>query len=235
MTKLPMTQPAATHQRGPLKFVMYAFTSTVFWVLGKLLYRLRTEGRHLVPMRGPVVVVANHLSQFDPPFIGGATRRQLSYMARDTLFQGPFGWLIRLYDAVPVNRDGSGIAGIRAMLRRLKQGGALVLFPEGTRSADGQLQPLLPGFIALVRRSGAVLVPISFDGPFEVWPKGTKWPRLFGRVAMHYGDPITPEAIAELSDEELLELVRVRLVEFIAAEKRFNSLYFVFSDKPFFF
>lgn len=218
-----MSKPVVTYHRGPLKFVMYWSTSLLFWVLGKLLYRLRTEGRHLVPMQGPVVVVANHISQFDPPFIGGATRRQLSYMARDTLFQGPFGWLIRLYDAVPVSHDGSGIGGIRAMLRRLKEGGGLVLFPEGTRSADGQLQPLLPGFIALTRRSKAVLVPISLNGPFEVWPKGTKWPRLFGRVAMHYSEPILPEAIAELSDEQLLELVRTRLVEGIAAAKRLNA------------
>ncbi len=218
-----MSQPIATYQRGTFRAALYWLTSTAIWILAKLLYRLRTEGRHNVPMQGPVVVVANHQSHFDPPFIGGATRRQLSYMARDTLFQGPFGWLIRLYDAVPVDRDGSGLAGIRAMLRRLKQGGALVLFPEGTRSPDGQLQPLLPGFIALARRSKAVIVPIAFDGPHEIWPKGAKFPRLFGRAAMHYGEPLSPETIAELSDEELLELIQDRLAQGIIAAKRLNG------------
>lgn len=181
------------------------------WVVAKLLYRLRVEGSQRVPSEGPVVILANHTSHFDPPLVGGATRRQLSYLARDTLFVGPLGVLIRSYDAVPVDRTGSGIAGIKATLKRLKQGGAILLFPEGTRSPDGKLQPFKPGFVALVKRGGATIVPLGFAGPHAVWPKGTGRPKLLGRIAMHYGEPIPHAEIAELDDDQLVDRVYQRV------------------------
>lgn len=198
---------APTYQRGWLKAFWYWLTSTAIWIGAKLFFRLRTKDRQNVPLEGPVVLLANHQSHLDPPLVGGATKRQLSYLARDTLFKGALGPLIRSYDAVPVDRDGSGLAGIRATLKRLKQGGAVLLFPEGTRTPDGELQPLKPGFIALVRRSRAVIVPLGFDGPHRAWPKGQKLPTLFSPIAMHYGKPISPEEVASLDDEQLLARV----------------------------
>ncbi|MEN0110038.1 MAG: lysophospholipid acyltransferase family protein, partial [Planctomycetota bacterium] len=175
------------------------------------------------PMAGPVVVVANHTSHFDPPLLGGATRRQLSYLARDTLFVGPFGWLIRSYDAVPVDRDGTGIGGIRATLKRLKQGAAVVLFPEGTRSPDGELQPFKPGFLALVRRSKAMVQPVGIAGATAAWPKGASLPRFLGRITMVYGEAITPDEWAGLTDEELLQLSRRRVAECLARATEANA------------
>lgn len=208
-----------TYRRGPLKAAWYGATSMVIWILTKLLYRLKTEGRLRVPNKGPVVLLANHTSHLDPPLVGGSTRRQLSYLARATLFVGPFAWLIRSYDAVPVDRDGSGIAGIKATLKRLKQGGTMVLFPEGTRSEDGELKPFKPGFVAMVRRSKATLVPLGIVGAGEVWPKGRSWPKLTGRIAMHYGEPIPAEALAELTDEEAVALAEERVRACIAAAR----------------
>ena len=218
----PSPEAPPTYRRGLLKALWYGFTSWCLWFAFKALYRLRTKNRHYVPMTGPVVIVANHQSHFDPPLVGGATRRQLSYLARDTLFKGALGVLIRSFDAVPVDRDGTGLAGIRATLKRLKQGGAVLLFPEGTRTPDGALQPLKPGFLALVRRSKAVIVPIGFDGPFRAWPRGRSLPLLFRPISMHYGDPISPESATELSDEELLELVRTRLQSCIESAADLN-------------
>lgn len=212
-----------TYRRGPLKAAWYWLTSTAIWITAKLLYGLRTEGRLRVPSEGPVVLVANHTSHFDPPLVGGATRRQLSYLARDTLFVGPLGWLIRSYDAVPVDRDGSGIAGIKATLKRLKQGGAILLFPEGTRSEDGELQPFKPGFVALVRRAKATVVPIGFAGPYDVWPKGAKRPRLTGRVAMHYGEPIPYAQIADLDDDGLIALAHDRVRDCVERARAMRS------------
>lgn len=196
--------PAPTYRRGPLKALWYWLSSTALWVGFTALYRLRVTGQSNVPMEGPVVLLANHTSHFDPPIIGGATRRQLSFLARDTLFVGPFGWLIRSYDAVPVDRDGASLAGIRATLKRLKQGGAVLLFPEGTRSADAVLQPLKPGFVALVRRSGACIVPVGIAGAHAAWPRGQSRPRLRGRIAVVYGEPITPGQVAAQDDSALI-------------------------------
>lgn len=206
-----------TYRRGAAKAFWYWLTSTAIWCYAKAFFRLRTEHRDRVPMTGPVVIVANHTSHLDPPLVGGATRRQLSYLARDTLFVGVFGVLIRSYDAVPVDRDGTGLAGIRATLKRLKQGGAVVVFPEGKRSDDGKLKALKPGFLTLVRRSRAVLVPLGFDGPFDVWPRGKSRPNLVGRIAMHYGQPLAPDEIADLGDEALLAVVSERLASAVAA------------------
>lgn len=212
-----------TYRRGFVKWVWYASISWAIWFAAKLLYRLRTEGRDGVPMEGPVILLANHTSHFDPPIVGGATRRQFSYLARDTLFVGPFAWLIRSLDAVPVDREGSGIAGIKATLKRLKQGGAMVLFPEGTRSEDGELGPFKPGFVALVRRGKATLVPLGIAGVGEVWPKGQKAPRLTGRMALHYGSPIPYAEIADLSDEQVGQLARDRVAEALASARQLRD------------
>ncbi|MEO0528945.1 MAG: lysophospholipid acyltransferase family protein [Planctomycetota bacterium] len=220
---MPTTHEPPTYRRGPLKAFWYWLTSTAIWITAKLLYRLRTEGRLRVPMRGPVVLLANHSSHLDPPLVGGATRRQLSYLARDTLFDGPLGWLIRSYDAVPVDRDGSGIAGIKATLKRLKQGGTMVLFPEGTRSSDGELQPFKPGFVALVRRSKATIVPLGIAGAGEVWPKGQSRPRLTGRIALHYGEPMPSEAFEGLNDEEVVALAERSVAACLAAARALRN------------
>jgi 1-acyl-sn-glycerol-3-phosphate acyltransferase len=216
--------PAPTYRRGPLKAAWYWLTSTAIWITAKVLYRLRYEGADKVPMEGPLVLLGNHTSHFDPPLVGGSLRRQLSYLARDTLFVGPLGWLIRSYDAVPVDRDGSGIAGIKATLKRLKQGGAMLLFPEGTRSDDGEMKAFKPGFVSLVRRAQATIQPIGFDGPFQIWPKGAKRPRLFGKVAIHYGEPIPYAEVAGLSDDELVELAHERVAKCVARARELNRI-----------
>lgn len=217
------SEPApVTYRRGPLKTFWYWLTSTGLWITWKLLYRLRTNNRLVVPAEGPVVLLANHTSHFDPPLVGGATRRQLSYLARDTLFVGALGWLIRSYDAVPVDREGTGLAGIRATLKRLKQGGAVLLFPEGSRSDDGELQELKPGFIALVRRSRAAIVTIGIAGAHKAWPRGQKRPGFFKPIAMHYDQPISADEIAELDDEQLLAQIAQRLQASLEAARELN-------------
>ncbi|MEQ8848673.1 lysophospholipid acyltransferase family protein [Botrimarina sp.] len=215
--------PPPTYRRGPLKAAWYWLSSVALWTAFKLLYRLRIEGQANVPLEGPVVLLANHTSHFDPAIIGGATRRQLSALARDTLFVGPFGWLIRSYDAVPVDREGASLAGVRATLKRLKQGGAVLLFPEGTRSADGELQAFKPGFVALVRRSGATIVPVGIAGAHEAWPKHRSRARLGERIAVVYGAPLSSEQAGDCDDSRLVELSRQRVEEALDAARRLGG------------
>lgn len=212
-----------TYRRGVVKAFWYWLSSTALWVGFRTCYGLRFNAGETTPMSGPVVLLANHTSHFDPPLIASATRRQLSFLARDTLFNGAFGWLIRSYDAVPVDRDGSGLSGIRATLKRLKQGGAVLLFPEGTRSPDGALQPFKPGFVSLLRRTRATLVPVGIAGAHSVWPRGTGRPRLTGRVAIHFGSAVSPAELAALEDDALVDLASQRVAACVDAAARLRE------------
>lgn len=157
------------------------------------------------------MLLSNHESHLDPVIVGVMCPRQVCAMARSTLFKGMLGSLIRSYGAIPVDREGSGLGGIRATLKQLKQGHTVLLFPEGTRSANGEMGPLEPGFIALVRRSKATIVPVGIEGSYEAMPRGTALPRP-RRIGISFGEPISHQEISERTDDELLELTRQHIV-----------------------
>lgn len=190
---------------------LYAFCRYLIRMTGMLVFRLRHSGYENVPDSGAMLLVSNHQSHLDPGFVGCGVRRHLFFLARRTLFDPPlFGPLIRAVNAVPVDRDGSALGGIKESLRLLKQGEGLVIFPEGTRTPDGRLQTMRSGFVALARKTGATIVPASIVGAFEAWPRKRRFPRPH-RVRVHYGPPIRPEEFAAYSDEALLEEVQRRI------------------------
>lgn len=200
------------YRRSLPKLLWYRLTQWVVGGVSRVYFRVRRRGMKHMPAEGPVVLLANHQSHLDPPLIGCFMPRPLGYLARDTLFSGFLGPLIRSYDAIPIDRDGSGLAGIRATLKRIKQGDAVLMFPEGTRSEDGKLQPLKPGFIALVRRGKASIVPLGIAGTFEAYPRGKTFPAP-RPVALVCGKAIPPDELAKLDDEALLDLVAERIAD----------------------
>ena len=134
-------------------------------------------------------------------------RSAIELSRSQTLFSfGPFRWLIEVLDAIPIERDGLGIGGLKETIRRLRRGEMVLMFPEGTRTRTGELSQLKPGFCALVRRTKVQILPLAMDGAFQVWPKGQPLPKL-GTVHLCVGQPITPEQIREWSDEELVAAV----------------------------
>jgi 1-acyl-sn-glycerol-3-phosphate acyltransferase len=148
-----------------------------------------------VPLYGPVILAANHSSFLDPPLVGAGLPRAINYLARDTLFKYPgIGTWLRSLNAVPVDRDGGGGAGLKAILDRLLAGGGIILFPEGTRSPDGQLRPARSGIGLTVIKSSAPVVPVRVFGTHEAWGRHMKLPRP-RRVAVKYGDTMHFEAL----------------------------------------
>ncbi|HMC11335.1 MAG TPA: lysophospholipid acyltransferase family protein [Pirellulaceae bacterium] len=176
------------------------------------LYGLRVEGRDHWPAAGGGLVCANHQSMFDPPLVGMTCSRRMSYLARDTLFRVPvLSQLITFLDAIPIDREGVGLAGLKETLRRLKAGELVLIFPEGTRTHDGEVAALKPGFISVARRSRVPLIPLGLDGAYQAWPRTSRFPR-FGRIAVVIGEPITAEQVAAFSDDDLLKELGQRMV-----------------------
>jgi 1-acyl-sn-glycerol-3-phosphate acyltransferase len=183
-------------------------------------FNYRYEGRRNVPKTGPALLLANHQSFFDPSIVGCAARRHLCYLARKTLFRGWFGALIRRVNAVPVDQEGVAKEGLKTILEQLKVGQAVLVFPEGERTATGEVQPLKPGVLLLINRIDAPIIPIGIAGAFAALPKTRHWPKLSpfilppteASIAVSIGKPICParyrnmpraEALAELREELL--------------------------------
>ena len=191
--------------------VVYAVFRQLARLAGLLFFRLRCRGRHFIPRTGGVLVCANHQSVLDPVLVGLACNRRLNYLARRTLFRSRlFGAFIRFLDAIPIDREGLGIEGLRETLRRLRRGEMVLIFPEGTRTPDGELQPLKPGFFAVARRSGAALLPVAIDGAYQAWPRSRRLP-LPTRVTVEFGAPIAADQVATLPQDVLLALLTERL------------------------
>ena len=160
-------------------------------------HRWRVLNAERVPLSGPVILAANHASYLDPPLIGSGVHRPINYLARESLFRSPiFGCYLRALNVVPVDRDGGGAAGLKGILDRLHAGGAVILFPEGTRTSDGQLQPARAGIGLTVIKSDAPVVPVRVFGTFEAWNRHRTLPRP-RRVMVKYGPPMDFEALRE--------------------------------------
>jgi 1-acyl-sn-glycerol-3-phosphate acyltransferase len=188
----------------------YATLWCVCWVVSQMWFRFHYTGRANVPMIGPVLLVSNHQSHLDPVLVGIASPRQLRSLARHNLFFWPLGWLISSLGAVPVDRERSALAGMRTILRLLCEGEAVLIFPEGTRTPHGNLQPLLPGFCTLARRSSATIVPLAINGAFAAMPRGSYFP-LPRSISLVFSTPITPDQIAKCSDNQLVALVESQI------------------------
>jgi 1-acyl-sn-glycerol-3-phosphate acyltransferase len=172
-------------------------------------FRCRVVGRENWPAAGGALICANHQSYLDPPLVGLTCPRRLTYLGRTTLFENKLlAPIITFLDTIPIDREGGGLAGLKETLRRLKRGDMVLIFPEGTRTRDGQMQPLKPGFCAVARRSKVPLVPVALDGAYDIWPRTSPLPRG-GRLAVVIGQPISVADVAQFSDEELMaELAR---------------------------
>jgi 1-acyl-sn-glycerol-3-phosphate acyltransferase len=148
-----------------------------------------------VPLEGPVILASNHASFLDPPLVGAGVRRDINYLARESLFRFPVvGWVLRKWNSVPVDREGGGAKGLKAILDRLLNGGAIILFPEGTRSRDGKLQPARSGIGLTVIKSKAPVVPVRVFGTFQAYGRHMRFPRRH-RVEVKYGKPMWFEAL----------------------------------------
>jgi 1-acyl-sn-glycerol-3-phosphate acyltransferase len=176
--------------------VPYFIGWCAFRTLYKFYFRWHVYNAERVPLEGAVILASNHASFLDPPLVGSGVRRGINYLARENLFRFPvMGWVLRQWQVVPVDRDGGGAAGLRAILDRLLTGGAIILFPEGTRTRDGRLQPARSGIGLTVIKSTAPVVPVRVFGTFQAYGRSMRFPRP-RPVSVKYGQPMRFEQLS---------------------------------------
>lgn len=174
----------------------YRFIRVVLYIVYRLLFRFRHFGSDKVPQekdpRG-VILAPNHCSYLDPPILGISLKRRVTYLAKQYLFEHNLvGWVLRSVGAYPIKSESANdFRSIRDLLRILKQGACVVVFPEGTRSETGRFKEPESGIGFLAVKSGAWVVPTYIKGSFEAFPKGAKKIRR-RPIEAHYGDPFLP-------------------------------------------
>lgn len=183
---------------------------TVLWFF-RILYRHKRIGVMNIPRTGPVLLVANHQSFFDPPAIGGGVRhRHADFLARSSLFTfKPFGWLIARLNSTPI-RQGAGDAGaMKATIEKMRQGKMMLVFPEGSRTPDGQLQEFQRGAAVLLKRAHCAVVPVGIVGAYEAWPRSRRLPRLLSkRMVVCYGKPIASDELMGAGTDQAMRRLR---------------------------
>jgi len=184
-----------------------------FFRISMLPFKLRVQGIERYPSHGPVLVCSNHQSNLDPLILGCVCPRPVNYLAKKQLFKfPPLGWFLRWNDGIELDRD-SGLGGIKETLKRLKNKEAILMFPEGRRSLDGELLPIKRGFCTLVKKTKVPIFPVGLDGAFEAWPRNSPFPNFGANVQVVFGDPIQPEEYADLSEDELTALLGEKIKE----------------------
>jgi len=160
-----------------------------------------------IPDHGPVLILSNHQSFLDPIFCQSSVKRNLCFVARDSLFDIKLlSKLMHSLGVIPIKRDKADISAMKTLINILKQEKAICLFPEATRTSNGKIAEIKPGFGLLSRRTGASIVPMVIDGAFECWPRHKKFPSP-GKVTISCGKAITTEKIKELGDKEFAKVL----------------------------
>jgi 1-acyl-sn-glycerol-3-phosphate acyltransferase len=194
----------------------------IFHNLAKLFARCFFSLRIIHPERmieeGPLILAVNHSSYFDPPLAGICSHRAVYYLARKNLLEWPFfGPLFPAMNVIPVERDGSDMSALREVIKKIREGNGVVLFPEGTRSRNGNLQPARPGIGLVIAKTSAPVLPMRIFGAYHAFPKGSRGLRLT-KITVVIGQPLrfAPEEVTP-GTRETYQHLSDRVMEAIAA------------------
>jgi len=192
---------------------------TIFRAAAKAFFRYQVVGRDKLVTDGPVLIASNHESFLDPPLVGIAYDDSVYYLARKTLFKGPTKWLYPRWNAIPVDQEAPDMSSLKKIIKILKDGEQVVVFPEGSRTLTGKLQPGEAGVGLIAAKSRAVIQPVRIFGAYEALPRGSGRLR-FHPVTIVVGDPITltpeemkakgREAYQAISDRIMAEIAKIK-------------------------
>jgi 1-acyl-sn-glycerol-3-phosphate acyltransferase len=187
----------------------------------RLAARVSVEVDGDIPRDGPLIVVANHISNADPPLVAGwltpMLGRQMHILAKQALFVGPLGWILRKLGATPVKAGGSDIEAYRVARAVLDRGDVLCIFPEGTRSATGVMQEPKPGVAMLATRTSVPILPVGVSGSDYFLGRGKRLPRFRAPIRLHIGKTFTLALDSNLPHRQAMSAASDDLMRHIAA------------------
>ena len=197
--------------------VVYGFLWILFNALSRICFSFHTIGGEHIPKQGGLLIAANHSSYLDIPLLGCGIRRRVAFLGRQDLFPFPgLRWILQWLAWIPIRIDRLDRTGFGLATGLIKNGKAVVIFPEGGRSKDGQLKSGKQGIGVLVAETGCPVVPVYLDGIHNVLPVGARWPRL-QPVRVIVGKPIDFTSIQrQLSGKQFYRHVSQTVMEHIA-------------------
>lgn len=171
--------------------IVYHIGRLLCFALFRLFYNVSVEGEENVPDTG-CLIVSNHASFLDPPLIGAfITKEPIHYLARKSLFRPPImDKLLPLVNSVPVDQDRPDMAGTKKIISLLRAGEKVLIFPEGTRTEDGKLQPAQAGVGLVVAKAHVPVLHVYVEGTHKAWPPESKW-NFFLPLRVTVGKPVT--------------------------------------------
>jgi len=198
---------------------LYGVCHYIIRVSFDMFFRGEVAGTENFPKSGPFLIAGNHASHLDPPLIGTHVPRQMCFFARKSLWRGGLAsWWLDGVGTIPVDRDGGqDIGALKRVLRALGEGKVMILFPEGTRSPDGRLQPAKPGVGFIVCKTQVPVVPARIFGSFEAFGKGARFPALGTPTTVVFGKPLRPSDYdAPEAGKERYQIASQRIMAAIA-------------------
>lgn len=196
------------------KKMKFLYRTTIFftYIFFRLFYRLKIYGSdHFY--RGSGIIASNHISFFDPPIIASSWPEEMHFLARESLFKGLFGRFITALNSHPIAGDAGDIAIFKKIHHLLKEGKKVNLYPEGSRYSDGEIHEIKAGVALIVQKAGCPIVPAYIYGAHLIWPRESKFPKLWGKIACVFGSPIRYEDFEKLPKREAMAAITHRLEE----------------------
>jgi len=209
------------------------FMFLLFGPLFKVYFRLtckkdRQRLNTLTAQSRPLIIVFNHTSYLDVPVVGLCLgirfMRRVTLPGKKELFDDKkTRWLVNLAGAVPLDRDMADSSAARTLLRALRGGQHVLMAPEGTRSADGEVQPFKPGFIKLAHKAKAIILPVGIQGAAQALPRGASFPKP-RKIRVTVGEPIDPlnvlgDKVSSADALRVAELVRQSILDLVAGDR----------------
>jgi len=189
--------------------LVYDIGHAMFYAIFRVFYRCRVFGFENLPKKGGYILVSSHASYMDPPILGSMTWRRLNYLARDTLFNTPFKkWVLEQCNSIPVRREQLDKSVLNVVLGKIKNGEPMVIFPEGTRSPDGEVQPCKPGVGLIISLAKVPVVPVYIKNAYRLFGKVHKGPRLT-KLTVKFGEPIDMSGITGKGHERYEKMAQI--------------------------